>query len=147
LFVADFVGQVNALPGRVMSYAGGRACVEIFGRKFVLSVDKPPPRDVLVLVRPEAVRLADAAACALCGVLEDLEYRGDRIEYRIRLGDTLLVAVEAALGRRDRIAPGDRVGFELVEEALHLLPATAVRRRPDHSAAPGEPKNSTGTTL
>jgi hypothetical protein len=51
-------------------------------------------------------------APALRGVVEDLEYRGDRIEYRIRVGDTLLVAVEAASGRRDRVAPGDRVGFE-----------------------------------
>jgi iron(III) transport system ATP-binding protein len=122
LFVADFVGQVNALPGRVTGYANGRASVEVFGRSLTLPAERSPPADVLVLVRPEAVRLVDASAAGLAGVVEDLEYRGDRIEYRIRVGDMLLVAVEAALGRRGRVAPGDRVGFELVEDAGHLLP-------------------------
>jgi iron(III) transport system ATP-binding protein len=123
LFVADFVGQVNAIRGRVTGYANGRASVEIFDRVFHLSTDRNPPTEVLILIRPEAVRLADAAASAQGGVLEDLEYRGDRIEYRIRVGETLLIAVEAALGRRGHLVPGDRVGFELVEDALHLLPA------------------------
>ena len=86
--------------------------------------------------------LRDCAASS-----EDLEYRGDRIEYRIRVGDTLLVAVEAALGRRDRVAPGDRVGFELVDDALHLLPAADVGPRQLPRRHPERPQHSLGTTL
>jgi len=127
LFVAGFVGQVNALPGRVTGHADGEASVEVLGRSFKVPADASPPADVLVLVRPEAIRLANASASALGGVVEDLEYRGDRIEYRIRIGDALLVAVEPALGRRGRVAPGDHVGLELVTDALHLLPAAAAK--------------------
>jgi len=123
LFVADFVGQVNALPGRVTGYADGRATIDVLGHRVTLRADRNPPPDVLVLVRPEAVRLSGAGDGAIIAVVEELDYRGDRIEYRIRIGDTMLVAIEAALGRRGRVAPGDRVGVELAEDALHLLPA------------------------
>ena len=123
LFVADFVGQVTALRGRVIECVNGRASVEVLGHRIELSAERCPATDVLVLVRPEAVRLTAATAASLGGVVDDFEYRGDRIEYRIRIGDTLLVAVEPALGRLGRVAPGDRVGVELAEDALHLLPA------------------------
>jgi iron(III) transport system ATP-binding protein len=123
LFVADFVGQVNALSGLVTGYADGRASVQVLGRTLHLRAEPSLPPAVLVLVRPEAVRLVAASASGLGGVVEDVEYRGDRVEYRIRVGDTLLTAVEPALGRRGRAAPGDVVGFDLIEDAAHLLPA------------------------
>jgi iron(III) transport system ATP-binding protein len=123
LFVADFIGQVNALAGRVAGYANGRASVDVLGHRITVAADAGLPTEVLVVVRPEAVRLCGASGCAIVAVVEDLDYRGDRIEYRIRVGDTILVAIEAALGRSGRVAPGDRVGVELAEDALHLLPA------------------------
>jgi ABC-type Fe3+/spermidine/putrescine transport system ATPase subunit len=116
-------GQVNALPGRVTGYEDGRASVDVLGLRVTLRADRSPPPDVLVLVRPEAVHLSGVRDGAIVAVVEELDYRGDRIEYRIRVGDTTLVAIEAALGRRGRIAPGDRIGVELAEDALHLLPA------------------------
>jgi iron(III) transport system ATP-binding protein len=122
LFVADFVGQVNALPGRVVDFANGRAGVEFLGHRFEVAAQGCPAQDVLVLVRPEAVRLTEVSATGPAAVVEDLEYRGDRIEYRMRIGDTLLIAVEPALGQRRGVSPGDRVGFELVGDAVQLLP-------------------------
>ncbi len=123
LFVADFVGQVNVLPGRVVESVNGRASVEVLGHRVALPIERCPAKDVLVLVRPEAVRLTAATASGLSGVVEDVEYCGDRIEYRIRCADTLLIAAASAVGRSGRVAPGDRVGLELVADALHLLPA------------------------
>ncbi len=76
-----------------------------------------------MLVRPEAVRLCAPTPDGLAGVVEELEYRGDRIEYRIRVGTALIVAVELALRSSRRIGQGDRVGLQLMEEGLHLLPA------------------------
>jgi iron(III) transport system ATP-binding protein len=125
LFVAGFVGQVNALPGRVTGPCGSRSergspgslvqgsrrCEPTAGRSGPRASGSDTPR--------RCERLCTR------GVVEDLEYRGDRIEYRIRIGDALLVAVEPALGRRGRVAPGDHVGLELVTDALHLLPAAA----------------------
>jgi iron(III) transport system ATP-binding protein len=123
LFVAGFVGQVTALPGRVSGYADGRASVDVLGQRYTLSLERAPPMNVLVLARPEAIRVGDVGRHR--GVVEDSEYRGDRIEYRIRVGETLLIAVESALAHRDRVVAGNQVGFELAADALHLLPATA----------------------
>jgi len=87
----------------------------------VVPADRCAASEVLVLVRPEAVRLAEATPGRLAGVVEELEYRGDQIEYRIRVGAMLIVAVEPTLGRHRRVAVGDRVGLQLLEDALHLL--------------------------
>ena len=123
LFVAGFVGQVNALPGRATRQASGHVAVEILGRTYSFAAERPLPQDVLVLVRPEAILLGEAGTAPFEGVVEDVEYRGDRIEYRIRVREMVLVALEAALGKSRRVATGDRVGLDLVESAMHVLPA------------------------
>ena len=123
LFVADFVGQVNALPGRIVDRGDGRVSVETFNHRITVAASTVATTDVLVLVRPEAVRLGTAGSDRLSGVVEEIEYRGDRIEYRVRVGTALIVAIELALRTSVRIAEGDRVGLQFMEEGLHLLPA------------------------
>ena len=124
LFVAGFVGQVNALPARVVARAAGELVVDTLGRRIALPHATCDADDVLVLVRPEGVRLVAPPAPGIdAGVVEEVEYRGDRIETRIRLGAALVTAVEPSLQRRVRVAVGDRVGVELVEQAVHVIPA------------------------
>jgi iron(III) transport system ATP-binding protein len=130
LFVADFVGQVNALPGRIVDRADGRVSVETFNHRITVAASTVSATEVLVLVRPEAVRLGAAGGDGLSGVVEEIEYRGDRIEYRVRVGTALIVAVELALQASVRIAAGDRVGVRFMEEGLHLLPADQQRGPP-----------------
>jgi iron(III) transport system ATP-binding protein len=126
LFVAEFVGQVNALPGRVVARTQSEVTLETLEHRIAVPGGRCPADDVLVLVRPEAIRVtAPAGAGARAGIVEEVEYRGDRVEYRIRIGETRLVAIEASLQRHARIAAGDRVGVEFVEQAVHLLPAEA----------------------
>src|SRR5438046_4674512 len=128
LFVADFIGQVNALPGRVVARTASQVTVETLDRCIDVRSRLCPANDVLVLVRPEAIRVsAPAGDGSRAGIVEELEYRGDRVEYRIRVGQTLVVAIEASLQRPVRIMAGERVGLEFVEEAVHLLPAEAAR--------------------
>ena len=123
LFVADFIGQVNALPGRVLERTESRITVETLDHCINVP-SRCPSNDVLVLVRPEAIRVTvPAGDGSLTGVVEEVEYRGDRIEYRIRVGQTLVIAIEASLQRHVRIVAGERVGLEFVAEAIHLLPA------------------------
>ncbi|TMH02454.1 MAG: TOBE domain-containing protein [Betaproteobacteria bacterium] len=84
--------------------------------------------DVLVLVRPEAIRVTvPSGDGSWAGIVEEVEYRGDRVEYRIRVGQTLMVVIEASLQRRARVVAGDRVGLEFVEDAVHLLPVEPAR--------------------
>jgi iron(III) transport system ATP-binding protein len=123
LFVADFVGQVNALPARVVERGSDYVVVQALGHAVKVAGERCPVDDVLLLVRPEALRLVAATAPGPTGVVEEVEYRGDRVEYRVRVATVLVVMVEAALLRRGRIAPGERVGVQFIEEAVHVLPA------------------------
>ncbi len=128
LFVAEFVGQVNALPGRVVARTENQITVEILDHCIGVPSRYCPMNDVLVLVRPEAIRVTvPSGDGSWAGIVEEVEYRGDRVEYRIRVGQTLVVAIEASLQRRARIVAGDRVGLELMEDAVHLLAAETTR--------------------
>ena len=137
LFVAGFVGQVNALPGRIVDRRQDGLLIDVLDRRVRVPDARAATDDVLVLVRPEGVRLEPPATGGGIGVVDDVEFRGDRVEYRVRVGATSLIAVEASLQRRARIAPGDRVDVELVEQALHVLPADSSSAVSDalHAAA------------
>ena len=123
LFVAEFVGRVSVLRGRVVERASGHATVETLNHRFRAESARCPTNELHVLIRPEAVRVGDATMQGLDGVVEEIEYCGDRIEYRVRVGDVLIVAMESALERSGRIVEGSRIGLRLIEEALHFLPA------------------------
>ena len=122
LFVADFVGRISVLRGRVVERVGGYATVETLSHRFRVETARCPANEVLVLLRPEAVRVDDATMHGIAGVVEEVEYCGDSVEYRVRVGDAIIVAVESAVGRSARMVEGSRVGLRLIEEALHFLP-------------------------
>jgi iron(III) transport system ATP-binding protein len=146
LFVADFVGQVNAIAGRVVARERGATTVALLGRTITLPGEHAGGDDVLVIVRPEALRVRRAPGPDANAVVEEVEYRGDRLEYRLRIADTRVVAVEPALGAQGRIAVGARVGLDIVAEAVHLLPGAppgaasiATAALPAASASPRVP--------
>jgi iron(III) transport system ATP-binding protein len=132
-YVADFVGRINALPGRVVERGHERAVIETLGHRIELAADRCPTDAVLLLVRPEAVRIVAGTARTMDGVVEELEYRGDQIEYRVRVGPALLIAIESALGLARRVREGDRVGVELAEHALHVLSGDGSAANVDHA--------------
>jgi len=113
------------LPGRVVARADSNVTVETLEHLICVPNQTCAANDVLVLVRPEAVHVTDTPGGGPAGVVEELEYRGDRVEYRVRVGVTLVIAVEASLQRGRRIMRGDCVGLEFIEQAVHLLPAQA----------------------
>jgi iron(III) transport system ATP-binding protein len=133
-YVADFVGRINALPGRVVERVAGRASIETLGHRIELAAERCPTDAVLLLVRPEALRIVAETARAMNGVVEELEYRGDQIEYRVRVGSALLIAIESALDLTRRVREGDRVGVELVEHALHVLAGDGSATNLDHAS-------------
>ncbi|SEM94969.1 ABC transporter ATP-binding protein [Nonomuraea pusilla] len=85
-FVAEFVGTMNHLPGRV---SGDR--VEVLGQVLPVDGALPAQPGVDVLVRPEAVRvtpLEDAAANGAAGLTAEVvaaSFRGASVRLRLRL--------------------------------------------------------------
>ncbi|HQZ04785.1 MAG TPA: ABC transporter ATP-binding protein [Burkholderiaceae bacterium] len=127
LFVAEFVGKVNALAGRITQDNGAAVTIEVMGQALQVDRGLATSSDILALVRPEAVRIGPQKADGLNGRVEELEYLGDQTEYRIRVGPNLVTAVQSTLGQSRQFAEGDTISLELIAEAIHLLPADAHR--------------------
>ncbi|MER7370455.1 ABC transporter ATP-binding protein, partial [Nonomuraea wenchangensis] len=121
-FVAEFVGTMNHLAGRL---GGDR--VSVLGQS--LPVDGPVPdgADVDVLVRPEAVRVEPAED----GPAEVLaaSFRGSSVRLRLAVdGGEVLADVpghEAA-----RLGPGTRVAVRLVERPVLVAARTVTAPAP-----------------
>jgi putative spermidine/putrescine transport system ATP-binding protein len=134
-FVAEFVGTMNHLPGRL----AGDGKVSVLGQTLPVAGEAPAGKDVHVLVRPEAVqveqdrlrpdqhvhvlargRLAGDGA----GEVVTASFRGASVRLRLQLDGHEVVADmpghEAA-----RLGPGTRVAVRLVERPV------LVAARPD----------------
>ena len=103
LFVANFLGDANALRGRVQRAASGAAFVTEHGVEIPMDPATKDGAGVLV-VRPEAVVVDrdPAATAGFPGTVDGVIYRGPTIDLRVTLdgGDRLRV-LETLPGRED----------------------------------------------
>ena len=117
-FVADFIGLINFLDGRVVSSPGGPGCVELDGIPGPARVEcELPPSAragdrITLAVRPENVRVSSTPLAA--GVRARLArkvYLGNQVDYRVAAGATeIRVAAEAG---GDDLDEGHEVWLEL----------------------------------
>jgi putrescine transport system ATP-binding protein len=132
-WVADFIGDINLIEGRVIETGGGSTVIESLGlgRIRVTAVAEVKPGDrVWVALRPEKVRLglevpggAGRDNCA-AGVVSDIAYRGDFSVYKVRLdsGFVMKAALANVTHWSDRpIRWDDRVSFTFAPAAGILL--------------------------
>lgn len=118
VFVADFIGRANFLEVAVKEYtADGHALVDVLGR--TVSVPAHPnaasAQDVVLLVRPESVRLTSVAD------------RGDkplsggegRVVTSVFFGDTVEYEVDTELGKIAAVVSDPRVN-EIHDEGVEV---------------------------
>jgi putrescine transport system ATP-binding protein len=119
-WVADFIGEVNLIEGRVVACEA--ACCRIAAAGglalHAAAVDNAKPGDsVAIAVRPEKIAVAPlggapALGAELAGTVEEIGYRGDSSLYRVRLDNGLVLSAAVAnttrLGRPS-FTWGDRV--------------------------------------
>ena len=126
-FVADFLGETNFFPGRVVRSDGRRCQVDIAGGRFEASAPRPVTegKPVVVAVRPERLKLTPAASeRGLAGVLTEIVYLGNARRAVVRLADgrdcfSLHHAKEAdAIS----IAPGEDVTLSWDPERATVFP-------------------------
>ena len=125
-FVADFVGESNIVA--VTIARDGTAChgETAGGQRLTLSPDIAftDGARVNLIVRPEKVRLVDAAAgpgTAVSGTVREAVYVGDTTRYVIDAGDGLsIVARIQNRAGETRAAEGDRVtaGWHISDAAI-----------------------------
>jgi putrescine transport system ATP-binding protein len=103
-YVADFVGDVNLIEGRLVNSAGGRSLVETAaGATLVIAQAVAANSDstVWVAVRPEKLRLSTVPPGTtdhncLAGTVWDIGYLGNISMYKIRLDDGSIIKAEVA---------------------------------------------------
>jgi ABC-type Fe3+/spermidine/putrescine transport system ATPase subunit len=112
-FVADFIGLMNFVPGRIISREGEVATVELLSGHRLSVADRSDLRgECFVAVRPEDISLSPAGSIR-CQV-EVRSYAGHLIDYKIR-AEGVVLRVQTA--KTEIYQEGDEVGFA-IERAL-----------------------------
>jgi len=126
-FVAEFIGAANILPVRVEAGPARGACrVRFpFSDHPVLLEDADPALITTAreaAVRPEWITLGAPQQGDFKGTLISMVSTGERIEYRVRLGDQVLRVVDLRPGA---VAVGGEVGLTMLPGGVSLLADTA----------------------
>jgi putrescine transport system ATP-binding protein len=130
-WVAQFVGDVNLLEGRIVETGPAGILVETEGAGRILAPQSGAPKsgNVALAIRPEKVRIARAQstssqANAVRGKVEDIGYLGNVSIYNVRLeAGALMKATMTNLMRvvYQPIAPGEMVWLSFAPEACVVL--------------------------
>ena len=112
-FVADFIGESNILPGRML----GDYKVSFNNREFAC-VDAGFGENVPVevVVRPEDVDIVPPEQSAMRGVVKSVLFMG--VHYEIRV---LVDEFEWMVHTTDLVDVGEQVGVEIVPDAIHIM--------------------------
>jgi spermidine/putrescine transport system ATP-binding protein len=91
LFVASFVGSPNVWRGRLVEVTGGRALVDVDGRRLPApsSTGCAAGDDVALVLRPETIVLAREATngdVSIAGTIADVRFVGAVVNYRVDVG-------------------------------------------------------------
>jgi ABC-type Fe3+/spermidine/putrescine transport system ATPase subunit len=121
--VADFIGEMNFFPGRVVTRAGQAAGVDLGALgTFDLAVTQAMGTRVLIALRPEKVVLS---ASGVKGSVSAAAFLGERSHYFVTvngLPEPIAVAVQNSAIEASH-AVGDVVHLSWPAEALIVLPA------------------------
>ena len=112
-FVAEFVGAMNRLPGRI----GDNHDVQVLSQRLtVLNPNGRRPGDAVdALLRPEAIEIVLDSAGA--GTVTDLTFLGSSVRLNVTLDTGQKVLVESS-SLRDHMRPGDRITMRILADAV-----------------------------
>ena len=135
-FVAQFVGRVNLVAGRIVEVAGEAAQVAALGTVIGARAVRPglaPGDPVVLVVRPEAIAIAagTGAAGSLQATVVARTFLGEKIEYLLRCAGETLQVVRYDAGPGDVIAEGTTVEMRFAANAVTVLPEAATHGKPD----------------
>jgi iron(III) transport system ATP-binding protein len=129
--VADFMGLVNLLPGRVVRAGSGESRVSVAGGeplRIGLVGGMTDGAEVQVAIRPESLRLADegadgseATAGAVRGKVTDCTFLGNLIDCQVVLDDGTRVRVQADPSASLQVGQPVRLAFDA--QACTVFPA------------------------
>jgi ABC-type Fe3+/spermidine/putrescine transport system ATPase subunit len=123
-FVAQFVGRMNLVAGRVMEIAGETAKIAALGTLIGARLPREglkPGDPVQLIVRPEAVEIVRGDASPLRATIVSRTFLGEKIEYQVRCEGEMLQIVRYNAGPSDLIPDGATVSLRLAADAVTVL--------------------------
>ncbi len=112
-FVADFIGESNILDGVMLADYK----VRFSGHTFTcLDAGFAANEPVDIVVRPEDVDVVPVDRGMLTGVVSSVTFKGDYYEIIVDVG-----GFKWMLETSDYVAPDERIGLEIVPEAIHVM--------------------------
>jgi iron(III) transport system ATP-binding protein len=125
-FVADFIGKANFLEGRVGSMASRDEIeLDIMGKKFQVSGQKGSFSEgerVLLVLRPESVKLEPKKPNTLTGRVREAVYLGSQMVYEIEVAKSVLTVEVTNPQEHMVFEESDEVTITFQEKSLHILP-------------------------
>jgi len=130
VFVADFIGGANLLPGRITAVSGDRVEIRVAGDvSLALSAGEWTPRvgdEGVVMIRPERVRLGTAPPpdrAPLAATVEGSVFQGAVVRVTLRLpdGSPLVVHLDTTHDATEA-TPGSRAYLDWDPDAARVLP-------------------------
>jgi ABC-type Fe3+/spermidine/putrescine transport system ATPase subunit len=120
-FVAQFIGRVNLLPGRVIESIGSGALVETAGARVRVAVRAglPPGAALRLVVRPEALEIA--ADGELAGRVIGRSFLGEKVDYQVQVADQVLLVTRPDPGPGALLAEGQAVRLRLLADRVSML--------------------------
>ena len=128
-FVADFIGETSFLPGTLGARDGAYCAIRTSGGEIRASVpnDMAEGTELVLAVRPEHIRLNDAAGGAMTGLdgrVGQVVFNGATVALHIDLpGGDRLRADAPALSEAARFGPGTSVRVTWDPEHASVFPA------------------------
>ncbi|PLJ78407.1 ABC transporter ATP-binding protein [Infirmifilum sp. SLHALR2] len=129
LFVADFIGQVNILPGQVKGREeGDKLVVETdIGTFKVSGVSNTTGGQVYVVFRPEHVEVsrkpfpADPDHLTAEGVVDTIQFLGNLVRLEVKVGDRVVKSEFHNPSKLGVLGVGERVYLRVAHEDVRLL--------------------------
>src|SRR5215831_252605 len=125
-FVAQFIGRVNFLRGRVLERGGDGVVVEAAGGRVRVAGDAGRTGEAVRLaIRPEALGIeADepGAAGEIAGCVVARTFLGEKVDYQVQVGEETLLVTRPDPGPVALLAEGQAVRLRLPADRVSLLP-------------------------
>lgn len=127
-FVADFIGDINILKGRVLSKDGTNATVELDagyqGQASLPDTDANLANDISIAIRPEQLSLiTDATAASFSGSIQKISYFGSGSDYDVIVatGEILTLRLQNRSDIDHNYQVGDQVHVSVAAGSMQIL--------------------------
>jgi spermidine/putrescine ABC transporter ATP-binding subunit len=129
IFVSDFIGQTNLLPGEIVAADAASVQFRLRGGGVVKAgapMALAAGTKAVLSVRPENVRLAKGADGALRGTVRESVYLGSSVRVAVGLDDASLIWAELRENEAAGLAPGDAVAVSWPDNGALILREGAI---------------------